>query len=234
MINSTSLLFEIQKIDQDLRSLDSRISLLNKELADNSKLGNARQRFTEANDKLSSLEKESAHLDEKINDFKNKKQQLNSSLYSGKIQNSRELQGLQTEIESITRTISSLEEIQIQKWDEIEKNKVEVSNLQSSLNSLNDIDTSRKDEIKKILDQIDKDINRLQIQRKGVRDQVSSSFLEIYDKLIVSKKGIAITKIADSYCSSCGTSLTPSECQIARTHSQIIYCSNCGRILYAD
>jgi len=234
MINSTSLLFEIQKIDLDLRSLESRVILLNNELNDNSQINNAETKFKDVSNKLTLTEKESADLDIRINEFKNKKQQLNSSLYSGKIQNSRELQDLQNEIESLNKTISSLEDLQIQKWDEIEKCNSEKNKLQSDFDSLNELFLSRKNEIKTILDQVTKDVNRLIIQRKGVRDQVSQIYLDLYDRLIISKKGVAITKITDSYCSSCGTSLTPSDCQNAKGHSQIIYCSNCGGILYAD
>jgi len=234
MINSTSLLFEIQKIDLDLRSLESRIKSLNNELIDNTKIEVAETKFNEAATKHANTEKESAEIDYKINDFKNKRQQLNSSLYSGKIQNSRELQDLQNEIESITQNISRLEDLLIQKWDEIEKYKSEKLLYQSELNTIKDTIISRKEEIKTVLDQLNKDINRLHIQRKGVQDQVSSPFLGIYNRLVASKKGVAIIKITDSYCSACGTSLTPSDCQNAKVHSQIIYCSNCGRIIYAD
>lgn len=234
MINSTSLLFELQKIDLDLRSVESRMNSLNSELTDTTKTAVAESNFNDISTKYSRSEKESAEIDYRINDFKNKRQQLNSSLYSGKIQNSRELQDLQSEIESITKNISMLEDILIQKWDEIDKFKSEKIQCESELNTFKDTIIARNEEIKNLLDLLNKDVNRLHIQRKGVEDQVSSPFLEVYNRLVASKKGVAIIKINDSYCSACGTSLTPSDCQNAKVHSQIIYCSNCGRILYAD
>ncbi|MGZ9220523.1 MAG: C4-type zinc ribbon domain-containing protein [Anaerolineales bacterium] len=40
--------------------------------------------------------------------------------------------------------------------------------------------------------------------------------------------------MSDGSCAACGTTLTPSQQQIARSTSQLIYCPSCGRILYAD
>jgi len=71
------------------------------------------------------------------------------------------------------------------------------------------------------------------LERKGVTSQISSTFLATYDKLVISKKGIAVSEIMDECCGSCGSTLTPSDCQHAKNHSIIQLCSNCGRILYA-
>jgi predicted nucleic acid-binding Zn-ribbon protein len=64
--------------------------------------------------------------------------------------------------------------------------------------------------------------------------QVGDDLLSLYDALRSKKKGIAVSKIEDQMCSVCGSTLTPAECQSAKSRIDIISCPTCGRILYAD
>jgi uncharacterized protein len=234
MVESTFLLFQIQKIDTEIRQNESRLREFTTNLNNDSIFLQADQVYQTLLGLLSAVEKQSSDIDKKIADFKNKKQQLNSSLYGGKIQNSKELQDLQKEIESIGKNISLLEDLQIQKWEEIEKLRAEKDIQESKLLLIKETRHSQVAGIQSAIELINNEIGRLKIEKKGIRDQIAKSLLELYDTLIITKKGVAITQIDESYCSSCGNTLTPSDCQNAKVHSSITYCSNCGRILYGD
>jgi uncharacterized protein len=234
MVDSTFLLYQVQKIDSEIRQNEIRLRELLNELNNDLILSEANRVFQTVFEQLSIVEKQSGDVENRITDFKNKKQQLSSSLYGGKIQNSKELQDLQKEIESIGKNISSLEDLQIQKWEEIEKLRTEKDFQESQLSSIKETQLAKVINIQSMADTIKNEIGRLKVEKKGIRDQISISLLDLYDNLIVTKKGVAITQIDESYCSSCGNTLTPSDCQNAKVHSSITYCSNCGRILYAD
>lgn len=234
MVDSTFLLFQIQKIDTEIRQNESRLRELISEINNDSKYLEANKVYQTLLEQLSAIEIQSSDIEKRITDFKNKKQQLSSSLYGGKIQNSKELQDLQKEIESIEKNVSSLEDLQIQKWEEIEIIRAKKDSQESKLSLIKHERLSQVAGSQSMLDFIENEIGRLKIEKKGIRDQISKSFLELYDNLIITKKGVAITKIDESYCSSCGNTLTPSDCQNAKVHSSITYCTNCGRILYGD
>jgi len=55
-----------------------------------------------------------------------------------------------------------------------------------------------------------------------------------YESLRQKKKGVAISKVEDQTCSICGATLTPAECQVAKSQNKNIQCPSCGRLLYAD
>jgi predicted nucleic acid-binding Zn-ribbon protein len=63
---------------------------------------------------------------------------------------------------------------------------------------------------------------------------IASPALGVYDQLRKQKRGLAITTIAENSCEACGTTLTPSQQQTARSTSQLFHCPTCGRILYAN
>lgn len=233
MSNSTFHLFQLQKIDQILLGLENQLSILKSKINDRTSVKNAENNNTEALRNLLAQQKESEEIEQKLLAKRNKISQFESSLYAGKIQNSKELQDLQLEINSLKKSVNLLEDSQIEQWEKID-----------SLIGLRD--TAEK-EYKDVLDrqlllvaeykndesQLINEQQRLLIEKSVAREQISESFLDLYDKLYKNKKGVAVSIIAENCCGSCGTTLTPSDCQQAKNHSNIVLCSNCGRILYA-
>ena len=77
-------------------------------------------------------------------------------------------------------------------------------------------------------------LDRLNSERQAVVTDIATQTLAVYDQLRKQKRGLAITTIAESSCEACGTTLTPSQQQTARSTSQLFHCPTCGRILYAN
>ena len=233
MTNSTFHLYQLQKID-------SRIDLLNKRLGEISAIrnNNAERKNLESNlnsikKSVSLLKKSYTDLEEKVNTKKMKIEQSEASLYGGTITNPKELQDLQKEIQSIRQTISSLEDDQLQKLIEIEAVEKQESEGLEELSILDEklsrVYSSLSNEEK----EINAELAKLENERNASLPQISNEFISIYSKLRNSKKGIAIASIEDNCCTACGSTLTPSECQNAKSPSVIVNCPSCGRILYA-
>ena len=79
---------------------------------------------------------------------------------------------------------------------------------------------------------LQKEIERLDSERKAVIGGIPQSSMLTYDSLRKQKRGVAITTVSDSACAACGTTLTPSQQQSARSTTQLFSCPTCGRILY--
>ena len=78
-----------------------------------------------------------------------------------------------------------------------------------------------------------KDRERLDSERKAIMGNIESKTVGIYDQLRQQRRGIAVTTLSDNSCAACGTTLTLSQLQNARSTSQLFYCPTCSRILYA-
>jgi len=231
--DSTFHLYQLQKLDIGITNLIQQISAIKSKINDRAYFRSVEMELDQATKKLNEEQLESDSIENKLSTKRIKLTQSESSLYSGKIQNPKELQDLQVEISSLKKAISILEDLQLEHWEKIEL--------------LTGIKTERINEFEKVkvedasailrmeseISQLLTEQQRLLLERKGVTSQISSTFLATYDKLVISKKGIAVSEIMDECCGSCGSTLTPSDCQHAKNHSINQLCSNCGRILYA-
>ncbi|HSM24565.1 MAG TPA: hypothetical protein VK856_06845, partial [Anaerolineaceae bacterium] len=115
---------------------------------------------------------------------------------------------------------------QIEELDEkIEKKKAE-------LNSLEQTKLNQKNNFQIEIDQIQKENNRMEIEKKPIIGQIEDNFLVKYNLLRKTKNGIAISLIIDNACSMCGNGLPPMEVQKAKSSVDDIYCSVCKRFLF--
>jgi predicted nucleic acid-binding Zn-ribbon protein len=83
-------------------------------------------------------------------------------------------------------------------------------------------------------DLLHKDLERLNSERNAVVDDLSETSIGIYNNLRKQKHGIAVTSMTENSCSACGTTLTQSQHQNARSTDQFFFCPTCGRIVYAS
>lgn len=233
MSDSTFHLFQLQKIDIVLSSMKQQILAIRTKIDDRSHFQSVAFELDQANIDLNEQLMESDAIEVKLSSKRIKLAQSESSLYSGKIQNPKELQDLQTEISSLKKGVSILEDSQIEYWEKIEILTTIRNKKSEELEKVKVEDALALQRMESEISQLAGEQKRLLLEKKGVTLQVSPSFLSIYEKLIINKNGIAVSEIVDECCGSCGTTLTPSDCQHAKNHAIIQLCSNCGRILYA-
>jgi len=233
-MKSTLLLMQLQQLDNEINKLIVINKKILSDINDRSFIIDVEDKLKQSVGNLNSAKIFSNDLDSKIQSLRNKMEQFSASLFGGNINNSKELTSLQTEISNIKILISSYEDEQMSKWEEIENFQSVVNTLDSQLKSTIINKNLSVENSKREYDNNVQEIEKLNLEKKGIREQISEEYLEIYDRLFVAKKGYTVSMIEDSCCTGCGTTLTPSERQQAKNHSTMIYCPNCGRILYAD
>jgi predicted nucleic acid-binding Zn-ribbon protein len=74
---------------------------------------------------------------------------------------------------------------------------------------------------------------RLLSEREVIMGSIEPDHIEMYNDLIKSKSGIAVTAIDEDTCAACGSSLRSATLQAARSPKEITVCPFCKRILYA-
>jgi predicted nucleic acid-binding Zn-ribbon protein len=160
-------------------------------------------------------------------------QQTDASLYSGNVHNPKELQDLQNEVAALKRHLSTLEERELIAMQRIETTEV---SLKQATTDLELIQAKRGNEHRKLIDEqtaLSKDLERLSSERQATVSAIEGQILKMYDSLRQQKRGIAVAEVSDNSCTACGTTLTASLQQNARSVSHLANCPSCGRILYA-
>jgi uncharacterized protein len=233
MVDSTFLLYQLQKIDSEIYSIEVKSQKIINDIKNDSIIKEAENIVENILAELTSCQKVSDELGTRISTFRNKVVQFTSSLFGGKIQNSKELNELQSEIASLNKNISVSEDQQMEKWEELEVLQAKLHNAEEQLLTIKKSCFVQNEVFQEKLSDYKKETGRLLVEKKGIHEQLSKVFVDLYERLLQTKKGTAVSIVEDSCCKCCGTTITPSDCQQAKNHSVLTFCKNCGRILYA-
>jgi|WetSurMetagenome_2_1015567.scaffolds.fasta_scaffold383331_1 uncharacterized protein len=233
MTNPSFHLFQLQKIDSRIDALTKRLNEIDRMRNDNSFRMEIEKSLTSINGTYSQQKKNYDAIEEKVLAKRLKIEQSESSLYGGLVKNPKELQDLQTEIKLLKQSLATLEDDQLQQLVDMETTEAQVKTIDDSLKEFDakltvELSAFFAEEAEKKLEK-----EKLLQERKAVLDQVNPEFLTTYQTLRKSKNGIAVAAIEDGSCQVCGSTLTPADCQTAKSPSHMATCSSCGRILYA-
>ncbi len=227
-------LYRLQQVDSRIDQIQARLKTIQQTLENDLELRSAKERFAAAESQLRDAERLLKASEAEVEKQRIKIEQTEASLYGGRVQNPKELQDLQKDIASLKRHLAMLEERELEAMlsvENIEKElqaaKIELERVQSNLKEQNQ-DLAREGET------LRKELERLSSEHQAVVTDITTQTLDSYEQLRRQKRGLAVTTVSDSSCEACGTTITPSQQQSARSTSQLFHCPTCGRILYAS
>jgi predicted nucleic acid-binding Zn-ribbon protein len=226
-------LAQLQKIDTELDQIQSRITEIDQILSTNELLDKAVEADRLVKLQLKSAQKDIQHTEESIQKHRIKMETSEAALYGGKIRNPKELQDLQNEIRSLKKVISTLEDEQLNFMLISEEIEDQQNTAAKNLVQVEADSTQRVAGFMGEKNQLLRRKERLFTEKEAALPQIPPADLAVYDRLRKQKRGLAVSQVEDGGCKGCGSALRPAEIQLARSPSQLVLCSTCGRILYA-
>jgi len=227
-------LYRLQQVDSQIDQIQVRLKAIQQTLENDVVLRAATEGLAAAESRHKESERTLKLSEAEVEKQRIKLQQTEASLYGGKVHNPKELQDLQKDVAYLKRHLETLEERQLEAMlaaEETEKDlqtaKTDLERVLSNLKELNRDLTTEGDVLRK-------DLERLNSERQAVVTDIAGQTLTVYDQLRKQKRGLAITTIEDNSCEACGTTLTQSQQQTARSTTHLFHCPTCGRILYAN
>jgi predicted nucleic acid-binding Zn-ribbon protein len=227
-------LYRLQQVDSQIDQIQARLKAIQQTLENDAALRSANERFATAEAHHRDAERALKHSESEVEKQRIKIEQTEASLYGGRVQNPKELQDLQKDVASLKRYLETLEERELEAMMAAENTE---KDLQTAKSELERVQASLKEQNRDLTQESEtlrKNLERLNSERQAVVTDIAGQALGAYEHLRKQKRGLAITTIADSSCQACGTTLTPSQQQSARSASQLFHCPTCGRILYAN
>jgi uncharacterized protein len=227
-------LYRLQQVDSQIDQIQVRLKAIQQTLENDVGLRAANEHFQMAEHKHVDAEQTLKLTESEVEKQQIKIQQTEASLYGGKVQNPKELQDLQKDIVSLKRHLQTLEERQLEAMLAVEDTEKALQTAKTDLEHVQSNLKEQNKDLAKESETLRKDLERLNSERQAVVTDIASQALNVYDQLRKQKRGIAITTVTDNSCEACGTTLTPSQQQTARSTSQLFHCPTCGRILFAN
>ena len=227
-------LYRLQQVDSQIDQIQARLKAIQQTLDSDVTLRMANEYFAVADGKHKEAERALKLSETEVEKQRIKLQQTEASLYGGKVHNPKELQDLQKDVVSLKRHLETLEERELEMMLAVEDTEKEQQAARIDLERVQANLKEQNRDLTKESESLYRDLERLNSERQAVVTDIASQALNVYDQLRKQKRGIAITTIADNACEACGTTLTASQQQTARSNAQLFHCPTCGRILYAN
>jgi uncharacterized protein len=226
-------LAQLQKVDTQLDQIQNRLNEIDRIIKTNQTLQQAEAELKTARDRMLETQRALGKAEDAVQSQRIKIETSESSLYGGKIRSPKELQDLQSDIVSLKKHLATLEDQQLDNMLSLEQAEESQKKADQRMTAVQAEFTSQSASLIGEQGMLQKTQERLQVERQAVLPQIEAENIVTYNRLREQKRGIAVSQVEDGACKGCGSTLRPAEIQAARSPSQLVRCSTCGRILYA-
>lgn len=233
-MNIAFQLYQLQEIDTQVDKIHKRLAEIDAFISNSDAKIAAEQAIETAKTKFIQETVVFDRLNDQIEKKKIKISQSESTLYSGTVQNPKELEDLQQEIASLKKAITNLEDEQLQA---LEKLELAETNLNLAKRNAKTLDSELATKFSMLIAEKENLLTSdrgLQKKRTSTISQIDPALISQYNTLRKSKRGKAVTKVLDGACGACGASLTASQQQSARSSREMFICPTCKRIIYGS
>jgi predicted nucleic acid-binding Zn-ribbon protein len=224
-------LVRLQKLDDEIRALRSRLTAIPKEIealqkeiaSERKNLEDAQKALAEAQKAQRSHESELAASEEKIRKYKD--QLMN-------VKTNDEYRAMQHQIETAAKEVSDVEDKILRDYDavkdleekkrqrqaELDKGQKEISGMEAEL----DAERAR----------LEAELALRQQSRDDVLHSIPGELFDDYARIAKTRGGVAMAEAIDERCQVCMVRLRPQMFQELRMGEKLLHCESCRRILY--
>jgi len=225
-------LFRLQQIDTILDKGQIRLDEIDRLIADDLEIRLSQQRLERTRRKRFEAEKNLRLAEENVKSQRLKIERSQSTLYSGKVVNPKELQDLQQESEALKRYLETLEDHQLVAMLELDEAESQFREAESNLADIENQVAAQRKILATEKSELIHDLQRQESERDATASNIDIYDMRSYDTLRKQKNGIAVARVVEKTCAACGSTLTASTFSSAQVPTKITRCNSCGRILY--
>lgn len=226
----TTAITRLQDIDHALAEHQARLTAIAAELEDTTELRAARQRAAETEAATGDARRAQQDLEFELGQVQVKRERTEANLYSGRITNSRELQDLQAELQSLRRRIGTLEDDLLEAMMAREEADQAAADAAEHLTQVQQQTAALQAHLIDERDRRQADVAALQAERDGLLANIPASVIDSYAYLRKRIGSSPVAPLRGDQCGICGMVVTPPIRQQVQRGREA-YCNNCGRLL---
>ena len=226
-----SLLLKLQALDKSIADLKRNLSATETSLQDDSlvaKAENIFQQIDAGHEKVAKAQRETERETQRLTD---RKDLIESRIYSGNITNPKELSALQEEVGNLTSLINDQEDILLVRMEETERYAEGLEKATTQFQNAKIAHEGKLIELKSKQKDLINQLESEEPQKNTIREEFSADVLRVYDRVRQSNKGIAVAVVEGDRCSECRLSIPTRLLENLKTTEEFVYCNSCRRIL---
>ena len=222
-------LYELQGVDSEIESQEQVLSQVTSQLGESEAVLKLQSQLQSEQQRLEELQRKQHSAEWEIEDFSTKLTAAEEKLFSGRVQNPKELANLQHEVEVMKTKRNQMEDKALEIMEQVELSETSVTRISSELETLKAEWQHQQQELSETSERLKATLSDLRQKRQLLLDEISPQAVELYQGLRRGK-GTAVARVEQGICRGCRISLPTTDVQRARG-GDLVKCSSCGRIL---
>lgn len=233
-MRTTKALHQLQMVDSELLDLKNRLREARALMQESQELIAARGAHEDAVRAVAEWESRLRDLELRLRGVTDKIAETEQRLYSGRVQNPKELANLQQEQQNLVRTRHDLEDQVLMAMGQVEESEKTLERLARERAKIEAQWRAQYDEAAKTVQATLAQVAERTATRKDLVDQVPPQDLSLYEELLRKKGGRAVVMLVGQSCQGCRVTIPLNKAYQVRKGDTVITCMTCGRILVAD
>jgi len=169
-------------------------------------------------------------LDLDIGTRKNTLERLKTQQFETK--KNEEFKALESEVDRYNDQVDELETTQLELMEAADELEEKLTTAQEALEKTQSLVDEELAGFQNKRENCESEIKELEAERDELSSGIPSPVLNLYNRLLESKKGEAMAEVKSGSCGGCHMKLVPATLSIMRAHKEIAQCENCSRMLY--
>jgi len=179
------------------------------------------------------LTEEQSKIDLDVEQGRTRRTRDQERVDQGVISNPKDLQRMLSELESLQRRITTLEDQELEVMEQVETAQKELDSLTSQVTAADERLTTLSGSRDEKIGALDQELDAVAADRAPIEAGLPADLIALYEKLREQKGGVGAAPLRARQCGGCRLSLDPAElAQIKAAGSdEVIRCEECQRIL---
>lgn len=229
----TKYLIELQVIDIQIYSLNTRLNDIPVELENKNKEFEQKKAYlNELEEKMKGLlvkrKKEELELSSKEENVT----KLQAQLYQ--IKTNKEYTAMIKQIEGLKADDSLIEDQILNMLVELDSLKIEIEKEKESLHREERKLNEEKAKLEEERKNIEQELVGFNHKRGQITPKIEPKILKNYERVLKNKNGLALVRVVNNACQGCFLNLPPQVVNEIRMYERIVTCGMCARILYDE
>jgi len=223
-------LFDLQQAELEMEDKLCLIATIDLTLADNSRMNVLEKELGKISDELEGLKKCQQSLEWEMEELGSKIAHDNQALYGGKVNNPRELSGLQKDSETLKKRLTKLEEEMLTLMEQAEEKEASLAQAMLEFKLGKENRRLEEKELSFNRKELVTSTTQLGDKKKELEGLVEAKALAQYRELR-QLKGKAVARVEQGVCRGCGILLSATDLKKIKGNL-LVRCTSCSRILY--
>lgn len=160
--------------------------------------------------------------------------QAESRLYSGRVRNPKELEDAEKDVAQLRRQRAAAEDALLEALIAVEAATEAHAARQADLARLSEAWAQTQTALRAEQAQLAEHLSAERAHQAATRRAVPPHILQTYDSLRPRRGGRAVARLDGDTCAACLVAVPPLKAEAAREGEALVYCENCGRLLWSD